>query len=698
MDFWYFPGLLTLAFVLAQLWLRKSGPALEAQTKSSLVEAYWQAILGPGRADKWLIKHAKNASAEQLAWISHCFFSGHLGVRRNRKLARKLGRDAHHKGAELVAFDLANRAFEDRDPEAAFDWYQKARERRLNAAFNVSVMMLNGNGTAKDANRALMGLSEAFDSKDSAAAGAALFLAEGYSQADCSFYDPQKSDFWRHKAWVAAAARIGKAWYHLGMLYCGMRFSTSDYVNAARCFEKGYKEGDTWCGRELARLLEKGDGLEQNAKRAIEIYQAVGMAENAARLLTLSDDPDHHVEAFNLLKGSTPPAGASHAHEAWANLYAHGLGVPQDLAKAHYHLVIARKTQFKGHERQLAQNLTTGTGVIKNLSAAYAWYTLGYIRGDRQAFNARKKLEKQMSRSQITEGRELAWDELTVTKDPWKSSKNRYPLFEQSGWRSPFDDHTPPRDEPKAPVRKGPQVLLKWLESRPLALSDYRALMADYDPPEDEQIKRFIEVIYQCKSIMSNPQALPGRPGFHFYTPTAGMNVTRMGRLQESNIPCSDIPRARITGNKQRYGCLTYSEAYHQQYEYPELFTEDGCVYQLPDEIIRAGRVVHLPCINEKFDHRLANYWQRYLSGNSVTLPELYVVPEGASWPEETGGRAVLERIVEVINEEKTKPPDERAAWRQWLNDEIRAAILPERQRQQNAVLEAYFIVRELVW
>jgi hypothetical protein len=89
-------------------------------------------------------------------------------------------------------------------------------------------------------------------------------------------------------------------------------------------------------------------------------------------------------------------------------MYARGDGVPRDYPMAAEWL---RKAAEQGHaiaQFNLGEVYANGHGVPKDLTEAHAWYQVAVATGSKDAVKARERLEKKMTRAQISEANKLA--------------------------------------------------------------------------------------------------------------------------------------------------------------------------------------------------------------------------------------------------------------------------------------------------
>lgn len=97
------------------------------------------------------------------------------------------------------------------------------------------------------------------------------------------------------------------------------------------------------------------------------------------------------------------------------NLYADGRGVPTDYKKALKWYKRAAENKFLSYEKEVYQAqymlgilYEEGLGVLQNFIKAHMWFNISASSGSVTAADARKRISKQMTPSQIEKAQDLA--------------------------------------------------------------------------------------------------------------------------------------------------------------------------------------------------------------------------------------------------------------------------------------------------
>jgi len=163
--------------------------------------------------------------------------------------------------------------------------------------------------------------------------------------------DASKAVEWYQKS---AAQGYAVAQFRLALKYSRGTGITMDEVAAASWFQKAVDQGNKEAARHLADMYSKGRGpVKQDYAHALALYE---------RAVELSGDTLS--ECFI------------------ADLYAQGLGVAKDKAKALELYQDAANAGGSNAQCALGDMYATGTDLPKDLARAYAWYSLATSSAD----------------------------------------------------------------------------------------------------------------------------------------------------------------------------------------------------------------------------------------------------------------------------------------------------------------------------
>lgn len=160
-------------------------------------------------------------------------------------------------------------------------------------------------------------------------------------------------------------------------------FNKNDYKTALAKFKSAADGGNAFAQFMVGALYQEGKGTAQNYKEAARWYGLGAAQGDAAAMVNL---------------------GA---------LYSQGLGVAQDYTIA---MRWVRAAAEQGHplgQFKLGASYVMGKGSLENFVLAHMWLNLASARGNKEAFNFRDVLSKQMTPQQIAEAQKLAKECLT---------------------------------------------------------------------------------------------------------------------------------------------------------------------------------------------------------------------------------------------------------------------------------------------
>jgi hypothetical protein len=184
-----------------------------------------------------------------------------------------------------------------------------------------------------------------------------------------------------------------------------------------------------------------------------------------------------------------------------------------------------------------------------------------------------------------------------------------------------------------------------------LTLSEYRSLVVALPPPTDQQKDNFCKFVSKAHSWYKHlPLCLPGVKFHLFIDPSAGCEraLTFSGKVKVTPRAKQGFHYSWIPTNAYRrnFGYLAYScragtksfdVKWNQVIGYSDdvatISTSDGQVCALPPEVIRVGSVSLTAVINNL--SAACEHWG-FLAADADEL----------TWPEESGGRKVLQKII----------------------------------------------------
>jgi hypothetical protein len=249
----------------------------------------------------------------------------------------------------------------------------------------------------------------------------------------------------------------------------------------------------------------------------------------------------------------------------------------------------------------------------------------------------------------------------------------------------------------------------------PLSFSEYRDVVADLPRPTAEHTEAFSRFVSHAHSWYKHlPLPPPGGPLLFFLDPGAGMQreVTREGRVrvtsrEETGFHHSWVPTQQY---RERFGHLAFSRSAGTSValvgperqlvpsdDDPVIYSpRKQCLAQLPPEVLAAGRTDVSGIV-----HTLAaahpDIWLGFESSGDLE-----------NWPEESGGRAGIGRILDRCRElsedssreEQLDVSDPRAQENYYLpfvDYPLHQLLEPERVRQLQGMVVAMQRVCDLV-
>lgn len=247
-----------------------------------------------------------------------------------------------------------------------------------------------------------------------------------------------------------------------------------------------------------------------------------------------------------------------------------------------------------------------------------------------------------------------------------------------------------------------------------LSLSRYSAMVSKTPLPSDDQIAEFARFVSTAHSWYKHlPLFPPGIP-FHFYVnPFSGHDrvVSSDGRVSHRlRADSSDgfhYTWMTTAEYRRRFAALDYVAAAGtslavrvrggvlvQRYDIPVVFSAQGQPFQVPREVLDAGRVEVTGAI-----HPMATtmWFSKWIAG--------FMEAEGVvrQWPAETGGEETLTRIAARAEAIRWPAVDVKDIPRHpglpaGTDLELETLMAPERRRLQNNMVVAMKAVRTLIY
>ena len=271
-------------------------------------------------------------------------------------------------------------------------------------------------------------------------------------------------------------------------------------------------------------------------------------------------------------------------------------------------------------------------------------------------------------------------------------------------------------------LRSLPEVTLEQLglselettvaELPPLTLHQYVDLLAPVPLPTQAQKENFVQYVSHAHSWYKHlPLYLPGAPFYFFLDKYAGCDrwVSRDGKAvlrerTEQGFHYSDYSTAKY---RNLFGHLAYCGGYGTKViplsKGPMVFSrddlaavpgDDAQLYRLPSEVLEAGVT------------RLTAVIHTNIAFNPLWLDRWPKDPQEIDWPEESGGRLALEKILARSQKVLLEGPSEMetlhinlpAIGRRETVDAILYELLgPERNRRYGEMMKAMDRVCELI-
>lgn len=253
-----------------------------------------------------------------------------------------------------------------------------------------------------------------------------------------------------------------------------------------------------------------------------------------------------------------------------------------------------------------------------------------------------------------------------------------------------------------------------------LTISEYRSLVETLPPPTDQQKNNFSKFVSQSHSWYKHlPLCLPGVKFHFFIDPYAGCEraVTFTGKIKLTPRARQGFHYSWIPTNEYRrnFGYLAYScragtkssevkwnKVIGSSDDVATISTSEGQLYALPPEVSRAGSV-RLTAVIHNWS-AACEHWG-FLAADAEEL----------TWPEESGGRDVLQKIIARASrisqdslsfEERERINRMRVDEALILEDpellhvdpELYELLAPEQRRQRSEMIQAMQCVCDLIY
>jgi hypothetical protein len=151
-----------------------------------------------------------------------------------------------------------------------------------------------------------------------------------------------------------------------------------DHATALKEWMPLAKQGNVGAQFNLGVMYEKGNGVPQGYKTAINLYK-------------LSAEQGYFFAQYNL-----------------GVMYHNGLGVPQDYKTAIKWYKLAAEQGYADVQYNLGTMYVNGTGTLQDYTRAHMWWNIAASQGDKGARTDRDKVEKRMPPTQLETAQQLA--------------------------------------------------------------------------------------------------------------------------------------------------------------------------------------------------------------------------------------------------------------------------------------------------
>ena len=356
-----------------------------------------------GKAVQWFRPAADQGHAEAQVWLGHMYEEGR-GVPQDDGEAVRWFRLAAEQGNAEARVWLGHMYEEGRgvpqDDGEAVRWFRLAAEQgNAEARVWLGHMYEEGRGVPQDDGEAVRWYRLAADQGD---ADAQYNLGYMYAKGRGVPQDDGEA-----VRWVRLAAEQGeaRAQFSLGFMYEEGRGVPQDDGEAVRWYWLAAEQGEARAQFSLGSMYAEGRGVPQDDGEAVRWY----------RLAAEQGDAEARV---------------------WlGHMYEEGRGVPQDDGEAVRWYRLAAEQGEARAQVWLGYMYTEGRGVPQDDVQAHKWFNLAASRlssSDQRrdlVVEARKKVERKMTRPQLAEAQRLARE--------WRPGQSAAPAPEVHGKRRP---------------------------------------------------------------------------------------------------------------------------------------------------------------------------------------------------------------------------------------------------------------------
>lgn len=287
----------------------------------------------------------------------------------------------------VSAMMLLGRGLQKREPALAFSWFQSAAEKGYAPAMRqAGLMYSNGNGVARDWNRAFVLFEQAAGKGD---------VASKFLLGECLFYGKGTTKDQKRAVSIlseAAGANEPRAMNLLGTCYQRGFGTKPDYEKALELFRKAGEAGIADAFANEGVLYMNGEGVKKDAKHGATLIQKGVDAGSSTSMFLLGKcyecgaGVDENLHQAFLLYKKAGEAGVADALAGEGNLLLMGgAGVDKDENQG---AQLIQKGADAGSSLcmfLLGQCYENGTGVAKNHQEAVLWYRKSAQGGNRQA-------------------------------------------------------------------------------------------------------------------------------------------------------------------------------------------------------------------------------------------------------------------------------------------------------------------------
>ncbi|MAI97111.1 MAG: hypothetical protein CML37_00235 [Rhodobacteraceae bacterium] len=262
------------------------------------------------------------------------------------------------------------------DYQEAVKWYRLgAEQENASAQYNLGTMYDRGVGVSENDKEA------AWWYQLSATQG----FADAQNELGNLYYDGKGApqNYQEALKWYLLSAEQGNvfAQYNTGWMYDRGEGTPQNEQEAAKWYHLSAKQGYAPAQNELGDMFYNGDGVNQNDKEALKWYQlaadqGIARAQFSVGIFYdmgkggIAEDDKEAAQWYQL----SAQQGFSPAQYLLADLYYHGLGVPQNYPEAFKWYLSAAEQGHYNAQNELAEMYYDGIGVKQDYQQALKWY------------------------------------------------------------------------------------------------------------------------------------------------------------------------------------------------------------------------------------------------------------------------------------------------------------------------------------